>query len=73
LAPRINNGQAKKHATDERAEALAATIAKIQNADFVSITHHTRAEREKDINRAGRQMALKQRQATPAPKPLNES
>ena len=37
IGARINNGQAKKHAADMRANALAPTIAKLRRAGFVSI------------------------------------
>jgi hypothetical protein len=46
---RINNGQAKKHAADVRAKALASTIGKIQNAGFVSINAITRELSEREI------------------------
>jgi hypothetical protein len=46
---RINNGQAKMHAADVRAKAMAPTIAKIQNAGFVSIHAITRELREREI------------------------
>jgi hypothetical protein len=46
---RINNGQAKMHAADVRAKAMAPTIAKIQNAGFVSINAITRELREREI------------------------
>jgi hypothetical protein len=38
VGARINNGQAKKHAADARAKALAPTIAKLQEAGVVSIS-----------------------------------
>ena len=46
---RINNGQAKQRAADVRARALASTIAKIQNAGFVSINAITRELSEREI------------------------
>ena len=46
---RINNGQAKKRAADVRAKALASTIAKIQNAGFISINAITRELIEREI------------------------
>jgi hypothetical protein len=46
---RINNGQAKKHAADLRAEALAATIAKLRKAGFVSINAIARELSEQEI------------------------
>jgi hypothetical protein len=46
---RINNGQAKKRAADVRAEMLASTIAKIQNAGFISINAITRELSEREI------------------------
>ena len=46
---RINNGQAKKHAADVRAKGLASTIAKIQNAGFISINAITRELSERNI------------------------
>jgi Recombinase len=46
---RINNGQAKKHAADMRAEALAATIAKLRNAGFVSMRAMARELNEQEI------------------------
>ena len=45
---RINNGQAKKHTADLRAEALTATIAKLRKAGFVSISAIAR-----DLNARG--------------------
>ena len=46
---RINNGQARKHAADLRAEALAATIAKLWKAGFVSINTIARELSEQEI------------------------
>jgi len=46
---RINNGQAKRHAADVRAKALASTVVKIQNAGFVSINAITRELSEREI------------------------
>jgi hypothetical protein len=46
---RINNGQAKKHAADVRAKALAPTIAKLRKAGFVSIRAITRELSERKI------------------------
>ena len=49
VGARINNGQAKKHAADARAEALAPTIATIQDAGFVSINAITRELHAREI------------------------
>jgi Recombinase len=46
---RINNGRAKKHAADARAKALAATIAKLRKAGFVSINAIARELSEREI------------------------
>jgi hypothetical protein len=46
---RINNGQAKKHAADMRAETLASTIAKIQKDGFISINAIARELSEREI------------------------
>jgi hypothetical protein len=46
---RINNGQAKKHAADVRATALAPTIAKLRKAGFVSINAIARELSEQEI------------------------
>jgi recombinase len=62
-----SNGLAIKRAADARAKALASTIRELRMAGFVSIRAITRELRARDTNRAGRQMAPKQRQATPAP------
>ena len=49
VGARINNGQAKKHAADARAKALAPTIAKLQEAGFVSISALARELRKQEI------------------------
>jgi hypothetical protein len=46
---RINNGQARKHAADLRASALAPTIAKLGKAGFVSVTSLARELSEQKI------------------------
>jgi hypothetical protein len=46
---RINNGQAKKHAADVRAEALGPTIRKLQKAGFVSVNAIARGLSEQEI------------------------
>jgi hypothetical protein len=46
---RINNGKAKKHASDARAKALAPTIAKLQKAGFVSLKAIARELSEQEI------------------------
>jgi len=46
---RSNNGQAKKHAADVRAKALAPTIAKLRKAGFVSIRAMARELSEQEI------------------------
>jgi hypothetical protein len=46
---RINNGQAKKHAACVRAKGLASTIAKIQQAGFVSMNAIARELSKQEI------------------------
>jgi predicted alternative tryptophan synthase beta-subunit len=61
--------QAKKHAADVRAKALAPTIAKLRKAGFVSIRAITHELSEREILTAqGGKWAPKQRQATAAPR-----
>ena len=67
IGARINNGQAKKHAADMRANALAPTIAKLRRAGFVSIRAIARELSKQEIlTRSGWQMAPKQCEATAA-------
>ena len=49
IGARINNGQAKKHAADVRADALAPTIRKLRKAGFVAIRAIARELNEREI------------------------
>jgi hypothetical protein len=63
---RINNGQAKKHAADMRAETLASNSRDSESCLYLHQCHRARAERARDTNRAGWQMAPNQREPTAA-------